>query len=455
MPNSDPIRHVVHLMMENRSFDQMLGGLEDEIPEIDGAIPPSGLVRTNADAAGNLFEQEPGAAWTMKPGPKHEHEHVMRQLEGGNAGFASDYADAHPDTTLAQRQQVMSFYGAGTLWALHGLARAFTVCDQWFSSVPGPTWTNRLFAMSGTSQGRVQMPSVSPFDLNLHRYDQTCLFDRLTEANVSWKIYFHDFPLSLLLENVRSRASELAGVRKFFDATKGDESAFPAFTFIEPGYFVGAQNDDHPPHDVRRGQKLIADVYNALRANKPLWESTLLVVTYDEHGGFYDHVAPVGATPPDDHHEEYTFDRYGARVPAVLISPWVPRHVSHDMYDHTSVLRYLSDKWQLGPLGQRVANAKSFKQLIGSTLRDDTPTTLAPPVLHAAAVAVPAPAPVEGLDGSQRAIVAFSEYLESQTHGAPADKAARRAMLTVGPTQQADAAEARALAFLRERGADV
>jgi hypothetical protein len=133
------------------------------------------------------------------------------------------------------------------------------------------------------------------------------------------------------------------------------------------------QNDDHPPHDIMRAEKLIADVYNSIRANDPLWKSTLLIVFYDEHGGFYDHVEPPAAVPPDDHHEEYTFDQLGVRVPAILISPWVSRCVEPTQFDHTSVLRYLTDKWDLGPLGRRTAVANSIGVAIRCEVpRDDT-----------------------------------------------------------------------------------
>jgi hypothetical protein len=133
------------------------------------------------------------------------------------------------------------------------------------------------------------------------------------------------------------------------------------------------ENDDHPPHDVMRAEKLIADVYNALRGNEELWRSTLLVIFYDEHGGFYDHVSPPSASPPDDHREEYAFDRLGVRVPALLISPWVDSRIEHTLFDHTSLLRYLTEKWQLRPLpSRRVAEANNIRVAITrSTPRDD------------------------------------------------------------------------------------
>jgi hypothetical protein len=120
-----------------------------------------------------------------------------------------------------------------------------------------------------------------------------------------------------------------------------------------------------------KAQKLIADVYNAIRANETLWQSTLLIVFYDEHGGFYDQVVPPAAVPPDDHHEEYSFKQLGIRVPALLVSPWIDQRVEQTQFDHTSVLKYLTDKWSLGPLGKRTAAATS----IGMALTRTTPRT--------------------------------------------------------------------------------
>src|SRR5262249_25028042 len=113
-----------------------------------------------------------------------------------------------------------------------------------------------------------------------------------------------------------------------------------------------------------KAQKLIADMYNAVRANEDLWNSTLLIVLYDEHGGFYDHVPPPEAIPPDDFHGEYAFNRLGVRVPALLVYPWVEPGVFHEQLDHTSLLRYLTGKWKLGPLGNRTAAAKTFDNAI-------------------------------------------------------------------------------------------
>jgi hypothetical protein len=199
------------------------------------------------------------------------------------------------------------------------------------------------------------------------RYDQDTLFDRLDEAAVAWKVYFHDFPVSLLFTHQLRphNAARYFPAEDFYRDAGGPADLFPSFCLIEPRYHGRDENDDHPPHDVMKAQKLIADVYNALRANSDLWVSTLLVVVYDEHGGFYDHVQPPAAVPPDDRRQEgFDFDCLGVRVPAVLVSPWVVRGVISTVFDHTSLLKYLSEKWSLGPLGARTAAAAS----IGSAL---------------------------------------------------------------------------------------
>jgi phospholipase C len=161
---------------------------------------------------------------------------------------------------------------------------------------------------------------------------------------------------------------------RFFADAAGDAAKFPEFAFLEPKYFGLDQNDDHPPHNIMKAQKLIADVYNAIRSNDPLWESTLLAVVYDEHGGFYDHLIPPRTIAPDSNQQEYTFDQLGVRVPAILVSPWLDATVASTQFDHTSLLRYLQKKWDLGSLGARTAQANSIEEAFGArtSIREDT-----------------------------------------------------------------------------------
>jgi phospholipase C len=292
-------------------------------------------------------------------------------MAGHNGGFVADFVKTHPASSAEDRQFVMGYYPLDFLPALHRLAREFTICDRWFSSLPGPTWPNRFFAMTGTSNGKVNMPEDGEHNADIEGFfqqDQPTLFDRLSEKHISWKIYYHDVPLSLCLVNQRKpeNAARHFHVDHFLADAQGPEADFPAFCFIEPDYSGAEENDDHPPHDVMKAQKLLADVYNVIRANNELWKSALLVVVYDEHGGFYDHVEPPPAAPPSPPQAnwEYSFDRLGIRVPALLISPWAERRVDSTEFDHTSVLRYLIAKWGLGPLGDRAGRANCIGPLL-------------------------------------------------------------------------------------------
>src|SRR5581483_3675839 len=147
---------------------------------------------------------------------------------------------------------------------------------------------------------------------------QPTLFDRLNEADRTWKVYYYDMPSSLVLVNQRQakNLARYAYIDRCFEDGRAPYSQFPEFSFIEPKYFGADQNDDHPPHNVMKAEKLIADVYNALRSSPDLWASTLLIVVYDEHGGFFDHVSPPAAVAPDEKTKEFPFDRLGVRVPA-------------------------------------------------------------------------------------------------------------------------------------------
>ena len=378
---SDPIRHVVLLILENHSFDQMLGCLKGIYPSMEGVAPAE--PRENQDDAGIFYRQSPTTERQMFVDPHHELEHVAVQLENQNDGFVRDFVRAYPDSTSLARNFIMGYYPLDFLPALHALARHFTICDHWFSSLPGPTWPNRFFALTGTSHGRVNMPQDGQHLVDVKGWfeqDQDTIFDRLSEKAIDWKVYFQGIPQTVALCHQRRalNAARYFYMGQFYDDARGAEEDFPQFCLIEPDFVGSGENDDHPPHDIMKAQKLMADVYNALRSNAALWESTLLVIIYDEHGGFYDHVVPPPAVPPDDHQQEYTFDQYGLRVPAILVSPWVKREVNATLFDHTSVLKYLIDKWHLGPLGRRAAMANSIGIALqtGMSLRDDTPVRI-------------------------------------------------------------------------------
>jgi phospholipase C len=400
------IRHVVVLLLENRSFDHMLGAL----PGVEGVS----ATWTNADGEREYAQtaiENPDVhdeARVVWPDPMHERENVLRQLQDNNRGFVADYAATYPETTPAQRQKIMSYYSLPYLQPLHSLATNFAVCDRWHASVPGPTWTNRLFLMSGTSLGRVVMPGAP-------NYGQPSVFYRLAQAGKTVRVYYGTFPLTVLLDDQRvGIASENYDPKStyypfgsFERHARGKEADFPNFAFIEPRYMGFAPNDDHPPHDPFNGQRLIAKVYNAIRANDALWKATLLVILYDEHGGFADHVPPPVTVPPDDQHAEYTFDRLGVRVPAVLVSPWIAPQVVKTLCDHTSLLRSLREKWGLGPLGARTAQAADVFGVLVRTAqpRGDTPKSIGRNLPGEMA-------PVHPTTDHQRAVEELSTYID-------------------------------------------
>lgn len=373
---TDPIKHVVLLILENHSFDQMLGCFQGVFPDVEGV--DSSNPRSNDDGRGNTIYQSEMRETQMVDDPIHEHPDVLEQISSGNSGFVKNFTRHYPASSLKERQAIMGYYPRGFLPALHTLAEHFTICDHWFSSLPGPTWPNRFFALSGTCSGDVEMlPAIDTEALGniFSIQSQDTIFDRLEEAGRGWNIFYYDIASSLLLDNLRrpDMSSKYLHVSEFFRQCEASETEFPDFVFIEPKYYGLDQNDDHPPHNVMKAQKLIADVYNALRSNDALWESCLLVLFYDEHGGFYDHVVPPKAVPPDGKTERYSFDQYGVRVPALLISPWAPRRVEKCVFDHTSLIKYLTEKWSLRPLTERSKAANSIECALGAEKRADTP----------------------------------------------------------------------------------
>ncbi|MGH7916764.1 MAG: phospholipase C [Candidatus Binataceae bacterium] len=458
---SDPIKHVIVLMLENRPFDQMLGGMKGATSELDGleGIDP-GLPKRSNYCEGISYFQEPGAAYLLNRDPHHEYEHVRMQLNYNNGGFVEDFALSYPASSQGDRKQIMRYHALGALPALHALARNFTVCDHWHASVPGPTWTNRFFVHSGTSLGRVAMPN-GIIDANWHWYDQPTLYDRLNQKGISWRIYYGDIPQSLLLVHQLEPGNAAHYHRMAqFHQDAATETAFPQYAFIEPTYYAPGANDDHPPHDLRAGQRLIAEVYNAIRANETLWQSSLLLVLYDEHGGMYDHVVPPAgpplAIPPDHHVEEFSFDRFGVRVPCILVSPWFGKGVLPVVFDHTSLLRYLICKWQLGPLGARAAVANSFASARLATPREDAPDTIpaAPPTpLIESNDAPPAVPARPTMSSNQSALIAMSQLLESCSDNGHADLASRSKRIVTGYDGQVDVGIERVEQFLAQQRA--
>lgn len=451
------ITKIVYIMLENRSFDNLLGWLyggearPNGVNYIGAPVAPDGpLFHGLTDklldkyAQPMHFEIFPddtmpivrGVASSWFPcvtpiiDPYEAFEHVTNQLYGkarfnkGDPapmlGFGQNYlqrTDHFPEVY----KQILHTYDFDELPVLNTLAREFAVSDQWFCSIPSQTSINRAYSISGNSVGLLTQDAKHLCQMvdnhywnDLYRPAQftentiwEVLSDKGRNTDKDWRIYYSNLYLDGLLGEyqhsytylmfpslARTLTSKIASpvdrmyntIDQFFeDAAHGD---LPAFTYLEPHYSwdligeVGLHgNDYHPPSDVKNGEKLIARIYDAL-VDSGVMDETLLVVSFDEHGGTFDHVSPpwkaVNAYPGIEGEQGFDFDRYGVRVPTVFISPWIrPNTVirsahAETPFDHTSWLATLLNWFGCEPslLGARTAGAPTFEAVIGDERRD-------------------------------------------------------------------------------------
>lgn len=366
----DQLQHIVVLMMENRSFDHMLGSLKAVDSRIDGV---TGQL-SNPDTTGAQVKPQALAEFQsqLNPDPDHHFPAVDLQIFGGNTapdrqpnmqGFVKSYFNQRGD--VQHSQKIMYYFKQADLPVLTTLALEFAVFNRWFASIPGPTICNRAFAHYGTSFGRVDM---SPFDV-IEPYKS--IYTRLINANPkrTAKVYYYDTTSSTMeVVNLLQNQPELFGTYEQF-LSDCDQGLLPDYSFIEPNYNdhetdTGEQvaNDQHPDHDVQAGELFIAEVYMRIKRNPKLWANTALLIVYDEHGGIYDHVVPPNCAPDNfaapanstGTGREFKFDRLGVRVPAILVSPWIPKNtvVSDRVFDHASIPGTIT-KFFLGDYAQR------------------------------------------------------------------------------------------------------
>jgi phospholipase C len=433
------INHFIVLLLENRSFDHLFGFATPPAGEklenllaLD-SLPSNLLNPAKAESAANpSFPVSQPAPFAVhdKEGPSHSFNAVNTQLSGSsrgpsdtnppeNNGFALSYSNSLSQHTRnvphTQIAEVMQCFSPDQLPSLNQLAQEFCLCDHWHCEVPGPTMPNRMFMHAATSEGYIH----NDFK---RRYSSKTVCELFQEKDLSWAIYFHDL-YDLLQFPALARTPD--HMRRF-DRWAADVAAgnLPTFTFLFPR-FMNAKSDNgdtlqansqHAPEDVRFGDHLIADVYDALAANDELFQQSALVVTYDEHGGFYDHVIPGAAPNPDGQDSPnpddragfkipaFSFDRIGLRVPAVIASPWVAKGtVEHRDLQHTSVIKTVTEMFGLnGPLNKRDESAQSFadifQKLDQPRTADDMPKTLNRAPLEDIVESVVAGAPVDPAD---------------------------------------------------------
>lgn len=391
------IKHIFVLMLENRSFDHLLGfsGItgSDAVTGTATQIsaPPPGFSNS---WSGKSFPASTPAVDPMTVDPYHEFSDVLEQLCGeaatyapggpypaiNNSGFVSNFAE---DAKSPSPGDVMRGFPRGGLPVLLALATEFAVCDRWFCSMPGPTWPNRFFALGASSAELDHSPTTTETaiweTIDGFKFQNGSIFDAARgflfwKKKLKWRIYAGNkiFTLAHALKGIH--IWDIDRYSRFAKDVSGPK--YPAqFTWIEPNYghvltdYIGG-NSQHPLDGVTGGEALIKATYEAIR-NSPLWESSMLIVIWDEHGGFFDHVPPPRATPPGDRAQfsganryGFAFDQYGPRVPAVVISPLIPRNtIDHRPYDHSSSLATVERLFNLHPLTARDRAASDLRVL--------------------------------------------------------------------------------------------
>ncbi len=448
-PDLDPrIRHIFVLVLENRSFDHMFGATA--IRGIDAETGLATQIRRRPEDAFNDVRDASntvirhcvvgtGQKRSVGDDPGHEFGNTLLALCGlradgssptyppypgiTNSGFAQSFADkAPPDPGT-----VMLSYTEEDVPVITALAREFVVCDNWFSSMPGPTWPNRYFFHAASSAGLDDSPSG--FDSGVSEllsglvFDNGTIYDMLDSENIDWAVYHGDaFPqvMSLAGMDLGVMATSFHDMDDFEEDLQ--DGSIANFVFIEPDYgddITGntykCGNSQHPLDDITHGERLIKRVYEGIR-NSPLWGQSLLIVTYDEGGGFFDHRPPGTTVPPGDsvtdsvnNFHNFDFAQLGVRVPAIVCSPWIPRNlIDHREYEHASVPRTVERLWDLPAMTDRDDHVRDLSSLL----------TLSSPRLDAPAVLPAAAKPEASCPGDEDRVAQSSEGLTARPKGA-------------------------------------
>ena len=340
VPHGDalPFKHVVVLMMENRSFDHYFSKLPQfGVTDVD--VAAADYANPDPSAGGKMVKRFHETRYCIKD-TEHDWEPVHEQWnEGKMDGFL---ASNNPGGARA-----LGYYTEQDLPFYYWLAKTFTVSDRHFSSLLGPTWPNRFYFYGGTSWGRIHTPDTPPLG-------KDTILTQLEDQKRSWKIYRDGLVSFALVMGPKYAGTSMS---EFAKDVEGDN--LPDVSILDPSFNGSGQNDEHPPTNVQLGQKLVHDAVTTLFGTPNVWKKTVLIITYDEHGGYADHVPPPPAcVPDDDKPPTHAFDRLGVRVPLMVVSPWAkPGYVSHYVTDHTSVTRFIQNRFDLPALTHRDANA--------------------------------------------------------------------------------------------------
>jgi phospholipase C len=348
-PGSTRLEHVVVVMMENRSFDHLLGWLPGANGKQAGLSYPT---PTGGRASTYHLTDFQGCG---HPDPDHSYEGGRTELDGGAAdGWLLD---------TANDRYAIGYYTQADLPFFGKAAPAWTVCDNYFAAILGPTYPNRIYQHAGTTDRIANSTSTSTLPT---------IWDRLKNAGLSGAYYYGDIPFLAIW------GSKYVGIARRFEQFLADcaKGSLPNVAYVDPrfgGEDQGISNDDHPHADIRAGETLLSQIYDAV-TKSPNWPRTLLVVTFDEWGGFFDHVPPTTAADVQP-----LFAQRGFRVPTLLVSPFARRGVvDHGLYDHTSTLRLIEWRWGLAPLAVRDANARNLAFALDFTSSGPAPAISVP-----------------------------------------------------------------------------
>ncbi len=377
-PSMHEIKHLVVLMMENHSFDNILGMVPFQVP---GRADVDGLTRRQ----GRIVDSNPGPKGRLRAQPASTpcQLHAVPS-QAWNASHTAYDRGRNDGFVRASGPSAMWFWDEHDLPFTYSLARHFPIGQRYFCSTLCQTYPNRRFLFAGTASGTID----DKHGLT-NRPANGTIFDRLDAHGISWAGYYQDLASPWLVPGVETAAR--AGRFHKFGQFSSDMAAgkLPSFTVIDPNYETTSEEN---PQDVQVGEEFIARVVHALM-RAPTWKNTALFLTYDEHGGYYDHVPPPRAIKPDNIAPMLqpgdvpgAYDRYGFRVPTLVISPYArPDYVSNVVQDHTSILAFIERKWNLPAMTFRDANADAMTDYFDLT----RPAFAKPPPLAAAPALAP------------------------------------------------------------------